>query len=211
MKIEQHKVVAVDYVLTVEGKQIDASREGAPLEYIHGTHMMISGFEKGLEGMEEGQKKGFDVSPEEGYGSYNPQHRFDIPKSSFEVNGVLREDLLVPGTVVPMHNSSGHVIQGTVAEVGESTVTMDFNHPLAGKTLHFEVMVVSVRDASEKELLEGLHGEYLPIEEDDECGCGCGHNHHHDDGECCHGGHKHDSECCHHGEGGHDGECCHKD
>jgi len=192
MKIGQNKVVAVDYALTVEGKQIDASREGAPLEYIHGTHMMIAGFEKGLEGAEEGAAVEFDVAPEEGYGTYNPQHRFDIPKSSFEVNGVLREDLLVPGTVVPMHNSSGHIIQGTVAEVGADKVTMDFNHPLAGKTLHFAVKVVSVREATEKELTEGLHGEYLPLDED-ECGCGCGHHHHdcdcheHHDGDCCHG------------------------
>lgn len=206
MKIGQNKVVAVHYVLTVDGRQIDASREDAPLDYIHGTHMMIAGFEKGLEGAEEGASVEFDVAPSEGYGEFNPKHCFDIPKSSFEVNGVLREDLLVPGTVVPMHNSSGNVIQGTVKAVGADTVTMDFNHPLAGKTLHFAVKVVSVRDASEKELTEGLHGEYLPLDED-ECGCGCGHHHH--DGECCHGEHDHhDGECCH-GEHHHDGKCKH--
>ena len=183
MKIEKNKAVAVDYVLTVEGQQIDASREGAPLEYIHGAHMMIPGFEKGLEGLEEGQATEFDVAPEEGYGVYNPQHRFDIPKSSFEVNGVLREDLLVPGTVVPMHNTSGGIVQGTVAAVGEDTVTMDFNHMLAGKTLHFKVKVVSVK------------------EHDGECECGChGHHHHDEDCECgCHDGHHDDCECgCHH-------------
>ena len=79
---------------------------------------------------------------------------------------------------------------------------MDFNHPLAGKTLNFKGEILTVRDATEKELKEGLHGEYLPQEE---CGCGCGH-HHHGDGECC-GHHDHkDGECCghHHGDG-----CCH--
>jgi len=195
MKIEQNKVVAVAYCLTVEGKQIDKSPEGQPLEYIHGTHMMIAGFEKGLEGHEPGDKFDITVSPEEGYGTVNPELRIEIPKSSFEVGGVLREDLLKIGTVVPMFNSTGHVVQGTVAEVKENTVTMDFNHQLAGKTLNFEVEVVSVRDATEKELTEGLHGEYLPIEEEEE---------HH----CCHGKnkgncHKHD------GEGEHD--CCCKE
>ena len=190
MKIEKNKAVAVDYVLTVEGQQIDASREGQPLEYIHGAHMMIPGFEKGLEGLEEGKETEFDVSPEEGYGVYNPQHRFDIPKSSFEVNGVLREDLLVPGTVVPMHNSSGQIVQGTVAAVGEDTVTMDFNHMLSGKTLHFKVKVVSVK------------------EHDGECGCGCGHHHH--DCDC----HDDDCDCGCHGEGHHHDDCdcgCHHD
>lgn len=188
MKIEQNKVVAVAYCLTVEGKVIDQSPEGHPLEYIHGTHMMIAGFEKGLEGHEPGDKFGIEVSPEEGYGTVNPQLRFDIPKTAFMVGGVLREDLLKPGTVVPMFNSTGHVVQGTVAEVKEESVTMDFNHQLAGKHLHFDVEVVSVRDATQKELDEGLHGEYLPLEEEE--------------GHCCHGKggcHKHEGEC-HKGE-----------
>jgi len=218
MKIEKNKVVAVGYELTVDGASVDKSREGEPLEYIQGMHMMIPGFEAGLEGKEEGEKVEFDVAPEQGYGSYIEKHKFEIPKSSFVVDGVLREELLVPGTVVPMFNSEGHIIQGTVAAVGDETVTMDFNHPLAGKTLHFAVEVVSVREATEKELREGLHGEFLPPPpHDDECGCGCGHHHgehghgehchHHHDGEdheCCHGEHKHDGECCHE-----DGHCCH--
>ncbi len=178
MKISDNKVVAVAYHLTVDGKTVDKSPEGQPLEYIHGTHMMIAGFEKGLEGHEPGDRFSIVVSPDEGYGEYNPAFRFDIPKSSFEVGGVLREDLLRIGTLVPMFNSEGQVVQGTVAAVGENTVTMDFNHQLAGKTLNFDVEVVSVRDATKKELDEGLHGEYLPLEEEECCGgkgnCGKG-------------------------------------
>ena len=119
------------------------------------------------------------------------------------VDGKVMTDFLVVGQTIPMMNGSGQVVQGTIAEVKENAVTMDFNHPMAGKTLHFKGEVLTVRDATEKELNNGLHGEYLP--QDD---CCCGHDH--KDGECCHGeGHHKDGECCH-GEGHHkDGECCH--
>ena len=107
----------------------------------------------------------------------------------------MREDLLVVGQIIPMLSNTGQVVQGTVHEVKPDTVVMDFNHPMAGKTLNFTGKVVSVREATEKE-----------------CHChkgegGC-HGGGHKDGECCHGeGHK-DGECCH-GEGKKDGECCH--
>ena len=210
MKIEKNKVVELTYVLTVDGQVADQATKDKPLDYIHGTHMLIPRFESEIEGKEPGSSFEFSVSPEEGYGTYEPKHCFDIPKDSFEIDGKVREDLLEIGNFIPMLNSSGHVVNGKVVAVKENAVTMDFNHPMAGKTLNFKGEILTVRDATEKELKEGLHGEYLPQEE---CGCGCGH-HHHGDGECC-GHHDHkDGECCghHHGDGcGHhhgDG-CCH--
>ena len=176
------------YELMVEGKVADKACEDAPLEYIHGCHMLLPKFEAELEGKVPGDEFAFTLSPEEGYGVHDPKLRFDIPKSSFEVNGVLREDLLVVGAVLPLLDSSGHVIQAQVMEVKESAVTMDFNHPMAGKTLNFKGKILSVREATPEELRNGLHGEYVPPE-DGECGCGCGHHHHHGD-ECC-GGHGH--------------------
>ena len=189
------------YELTVEGKVADKASEEAPLDYIHGCHMLLPKFEAELEGKVPGDEFAFTLSPEEGYGVHDPKLRFDIPKSSFEVNGVLREDLLVVGAVLPLLDSSGHVIQAQVMEVKESAVTMDFNHPMAGKTLNFKGKILSVREATPEELRNGLHGEYVPREEG-ECECGCGHHHH--DGECGHGHHG-DGECC----GGH--SHCHHD
>lgn len=204
MKVAKNKVVAVSYELNVEGKIADKAGSEKPLEYIHGNGMLLPKFESELEGKEPGDSFAFTLTPEEGYGIYNPGYLIDIPKSSFMADGVLREDLLVIGNIIPMLNASGQVIQGTVREVGSDTVKMDFNHPMAGKTLNFSGKVESVRDATEKELKEGLHGEYLPNEE-----CGCGGNCHGgcENGECgeskcdgegkCGGSHKKGGYCHH--------------
>ena len=195
MKVENKKVVAVSYALEVEGKIADKSAPGNPLEYIHGTGMLLPKFEGALEGKEPGDNFDFVLSPEDGYGTYDPKYLVDLPKTAFAIDGQVREDLLVVGRTIPMLNQAGQVVQGTVSKVTNTTVMMDFNHPMAGKTLHFTGKVESVRGATDKELTEGLHGEYLPQEE------GCGG---------CHGGgcHKEDGECCGKGKGeGH----CHKD
>lgn len=211
MKIEAMKVVAISYEVETEGEVVDRATEQKPLDYIQGMHMIIPKLEATLEGMDEGQAFDCTIAPEDAYGEYDLSKVFDIPKNSFEVNGKLREDLLEAGRFIPMLNSAGEVCHGMVVEVKDDKVTMDFNAPMAGKTLHFTGKVISVRDATEKELTEGLHGEFLPQEEG--ChrhgGC-CGKHGHHGDGEgCCHGEGHGDGKCCHNGEGHGDGECCH--
>lgn len=183
MKAEKNKVVAVSYQLEVEGKIADQSAPGNPLEYIHGSGMLLPKFEGAIEGKEPGDSFDFVLSPEDGYGTYDPKYLVDLPKTAFAIDGQVREDLLVVGRTIPMLNQAGQVVQGTVSKVTDSTVTMDFNHPMAGKTLHFTGKVESVRGATDKELTEGLHGEYLPQEE----GCGgCGGGGcHKENGECC--------------------------
>jgi len=193
MKVQKNKVVALSYCLQVEGKIADKAGAEAPLEYIHGTGMLLPKFEANVEGKEPGETFEFVLTPEEGYGVYNDAYKMDLPKSTFEIDGKLREDLLRVGNVLPLLNSEGQVIQGTVAAIGETTVTMDFNHPMAGKTLNFSGKVEAVRDATEKELLEGLHGEYLPHD------CECGGKCHKGEGEChkgeCHEGEGHKCHC----------------
>jgi len=169
MKAEMNKVVAVSYELEVEGNIADKAGSEKPLEYIHGTGMLLPKFEEAVEGKEPGETFDFVLSPEDGYGAYDPSYMIDLPKGAFAIDGEVREDLLVVGNMIPMLNAGGQVVQGVIAAVGEETVTMDFNHPMAGKTLHFTGKVESVRAATEKELTEGLHGEYLPKE-----GCHCG-------------------------------------
>lgn len=192
MKIEQNKVVEFCYELEVDGQIVDRTTKEKPLDYIHGTGSLLPKLEEHIEGMEPGA--GFDVtlSPADGYGEVDPERIIDLPKSAFEINGEVREDLLVPGNTIPMLNSMGGVIPGIVLEVSADSVKMDLNHQMAGKTLHFTGEVLTVRDATDKELKEGLHGEYVHT-----CGCGGGCHGHHEGG--CEGGcHEHGDHC---GEG----------
>ena len=178
MKIEKHKVVEFSYELEVDGTVVDHTTKERPLDYIHGTGSLLPKLEEHIEGMEPGAKFDVTLSPADGYGEVNPDMIIDLPKSAFEVNGEVREDLLVPGNTIPMLNSMGGVVPGVVLEVTPETVKMDLNHRMAGKTLHFTGEVISVREATEKELTEGLHGEY--VHTCGVCGGGC-HGH---DGEC---------------------------
>ena len=188
MKIGQNKVVEFIYELEVEGKIEDQAVRERPLDYIHGTRSILPKLEEHLEGMQAGDKFDVTLSPADGYGEVDPNKIIDLPKAAFEINGEIREDLLVPGNIIPMLNRMGGVIPGVVLEVSEDTVKMDLNSQMAGKTLHFTGEVISVREATEKELTEGLHGEYVHS-----CGCGgCGGH----GGGCgdCEGGHCSDGE-----------------
>ena len=192
MKVTQNAVVEFCYELEVEGQVVDKTTKEKPLDYIHGTGSLLPKLEAHIEGMQAGDRFDITLAPADGYGEVDPQRIIDLPKAAFEVNGEVREDLLVPGNTIPMMNSMGGVIPGVVLEVSEGSVKMDLNHQMAGKTLHFTGEIVSVREATEKELTEGLHGEYVHS-----CGCGGGG---------CHGGGCHGGDCggdC----GGHDGDC----
>ena len=192
MKITANTVVEFSYDLEVDGQIVDKTTKERPLDYIHGTGSLLPKLEAHIEGMEPGDKFDVTLSPADGYGEVDPSRIIDLPKTAFEVNGEIREDLLVPGNTIPMMNSIGGVIPGVVVEVTEDSVKMDLNHQMAGKTLHFTGEVISVREATEKELTEGLHGEYVHT-----CGCGGCHGH---DGDCggCDSGCGDDCGCgCH--------------
>ena len=190
MKISPNAVVEFSYELEVDGKVVDQCPKERPLDYIHATGSLLPKLEAAIEGMEPGCTFDVTLAPADGYGEVDPSRIIDRPKSAFEVNGEIREDLLVPGTTIPMMNSMGGVIPGVVLEVTKDSVKMDLNHQMAGKTLHFKGEVVSVREATEKELTEGLHGEFVHT-----CGCGGCHGH---DGDCggCEGGHCSDEGDC---------------
>ena len=186
MKISANKYVAVIYDLNVgEGEERElmekATRE-VPLKFIYGMGMMIPAFEQALMGLEEGEKFDFSITPENAYGEYNEEHVLDLPKSIFEVDGKFDSEMVKEGNTIPMMDASGQRINGSVLEVKDDVVVMDFNHPLAGETLHFTGEVIDVHEPTAEEIaaLTAPAGG---------CGCGC---------DSCGGGcgdHEHGDSC----------------
>ena len=159
MIIDNNKVVALIYELEVEGAIRDRATREKPLDFIFGQGYLLPEFEANVAGKKVGDTFEFTLSPENGYGVYDPNSVIELPKKIFEIDGQVREGLLTVGNVIPMMTRDGRVVPGKVLEVGDEKIKMDFNHELAGKSLHFTGEVVAVREATDKELEEGLHGE----------------------------------------------------
>ena len=141
--------------------------------------MLLPKFEEAILGKEIGESVAFTLEPKDGYGEVIAEAVVDLPKDIFMVDGKLAEDILFVGSQVPMSDAQGNRMMGIVKEVGEQTVKMDFNHPMAGKTLNFEVDVVSVRDVPPEDLQGGCSCG--------DCGDGCGEGCNDHDGHCnCH-------------------------
>ena len=179
MKAENNKMVAVDYTLTVDGKIADRSRPGQPLEFIFGTGMLLPKFEAAIVGKEPGEKVSFTLAPADGYGEIVDDAIVDLPKTIFMVDGKLAEDILFVGSQIPMANAQGQRMLGVVKEIGDDPVKMDFNHPMAGKTLNFDVEVISVRDVTPEDLAgkcgcgECSCGDDCHCEGESHADCGC--------------------------------------
>ncbi|MEK9601237.1 MAG: peptidylprolyl isomerase [Bacteroidetes bacterium] len=157
MIIAKNAVVGVNYQLDVDGQKIDASGE-QPLMYLHGHGMMIPGFEKQLAGLKEGDKYDFKVSPAEGYGEFNQNAVVDLDKQIFLVDGSMSTEVF-EGAQLQLTNQDGQPMVGVVQKIGEDKVTMDFNHQLSGKELHFTGSIASLREATEEEISHGhVHG-----------------------------------------------------
>ncbi|MEG1885699.1 MAG: peptidylprolyl isomerase [Alistipes sp.] len=179
MKVEQNKMIGVDYKLTVDGKIADQSRPGQPLEFICGTGMLLPKFEEAILGKEIGEAVAFTLEPKDGYGETIAEAIVDLPKDIFMVDGKLAEDILFVGSQVPMSDAQGNRMVGIVKELSNDSVKMDFNHPMAGKTLHFEVEVISIREVTPEDLKGSTCG---CGDEDCDCDGDCG-----DEGHCnCH-------------------------
>jgi len=196
MKIAENKVVKLNYKGTLlSGEVFDSSEGREPLEFIFGVGMIIPGLENGIKGLKVGDKKKVSVKAEEAYGPRMDEAVQEVPKQHFPA-----EIPLKVGMQLAAQGPHG-VIPVVIADIRETTVMVDFNHPLAGKDLVFEIEVVEVRDASAEELSHGhTHGEDGHHGHDHH-----GHAHGEEDG-CCGSG------SCGSSEGksskGKDKECC---
>lgn len=185
MRVAKETVVAIEYTLKDDqGNIIDASGDRGPMEYLHGAQNIIPGLEQGVEGLVAGDTKNVLVPPQLGYGEYSEKLLQQVPLSAFGAN--------TPQIGMRFHaetNLGMRVL--TIKKIEGEEVTLDGNHELAGKTLHFDIKVVSVRAAEPTELA---------------------HGHPHQSGGCCGGGGCGSGEstgggCCSTEEGS-EGGCC---
>jgi FKBP-type peptidyl-prolyl cis-trans isomerase SlyD len=138
--VAQGETIKVNYTLTVDGKVVDSSKGRPPLEFKEGSHQLIPGFEKAVAGMKVGQKKSFTVKPEEGYGPVNPKAFQEVPRKQLPAGTTPKA-----GMILLAQGKNGQRIPVKIKEVKKDSVIIDFNHPLAGKTLNFAVEVVDIK------------------------------------------------------------------
>ena len=160
MQISNNKVVTVSYNLSSnlpgsDRQHVETADSSNPLQFIYGLGMMIPGFEKGLEGKTLGDSFDFSIESEDAYGNTDETAVIKLPIDIFKVEGVVDFTLLKLGNVLPLNDGDGNIMNGTVKGYDETTVTMDFNHPLAGHLLHFTGKILEIRDASAEEISHG--------------------------------------------------------
>ena len=174
------------YTISDEGKQdlVERATEAHPFQFISGMGVALDGFEQQVAKLEEGDEFNFVLAQDDAYGPYMEEHVLDLQKDMFCIDGHFDAQNIFPGAIVPLMNEDGNHFQGRIVEVGETTVKVDLNHPLAGHTLQFKGRILEAREATNKEI-EGI----LNMMSGEGCGCedcNCGH-HHHGNGQChCH-------------------------
>lgn len=137
--IQAGSQVKFNYTLRVDGQVVDSSEGREPLSYVQGRGDIIPGLEEEMAGLKAGDKKQVSIAPEKGYGTHNPQAVQKVPKANFGEAKGLKVGDLVRG------QAGGREFRARVTEIGAKDVTLDLNHPLAGKTLNFDVEVVEVQ------------------------------------------------------------------
>jgi FKBP-type peptidyl-prolyl cis-trans isomerase SlyD len=144
--IEKDVVVTMDYRLEVDGNEIDSG----PIQFLQGYGNIIPGLEKEVEGMQLGEEKEVFVKAEHAYGTYDPDLEIEVPLSSFP------EDFEIElGRPMRLQDGEGHVFTGIAMAISDETVTLNLNHPLAGKDLRFTTKVSALRPATEQEKAQG--------------------------------------------------------
>ncbi len=173
MKVEKNKVVSLTYRLTEtdeNGALIEEVDATQPFVFVFGEGNLIPGFETNVNNLQQGDGFAFSVAAADAYGEYDLQGVANVPIAIFQNEGVLDTEVCQVGNIVPMRNDDGQHFNGIITAVNAVEVTMDFNHPLAGKDLHFKGSVLGIREATAEELEKGLHHHHG--DHDDSCGCG---------------------------------------
>ena len=172
MVIEEKNVVTLTYDLREtdkEGELLERTDKENPLTFLFGVGQLLPSFEEKLRGLSQGDRFAFSLSPEEAYGESIPDNIIDIPMANFQIEGEVPSHILQEGNYITMQDNYGREHLGKVLTFDEENVKVDFNHVMAGKTLHFEGSIEQVRQATEDEL---SHGHVHPQDGEG------GHSHH---------------------------------
>lgn len=165
MQIAPNSVVYISYQLSFPDENgqpevVEIVGDEEPMVFIHGLSGLPESFENNLAGLKVGDEFDFSISPEDAYGTIDPNAIIDLPKSIFQVEGQNTDEIVKIGNFIPMTDDQGNRMQGLVISIGDETVKMDFNHPLAEKELIFIGKVLKIRPATQDELDHGhVHGE----------------------------------------------------
>lgn len=172
--IENNKVVSINYQVTdfLTNEVIDSNKDGKPLEFITGCAQVIEGLEQQIINANVGDSLTFSVNPEQAYGVRNPELMQEVDRNQFN------DIELEKGMTLFGQAENGTPVQVIVADFNANSVLIDYNHPLAGKTLNFQVEILDARDATHDELMTSMGGG---------CGCSSGGGGH-GGGGCCGGG-----------------------
>lgn len=168
--IEDNRVVTMDYELRIDDEVVDTSEDGDPIVFLQGAGQIIPGLEKAIYGLKIGDSKTVTVEPQDGYGEIDPDSVVDVPRDEFPDDFPLEV-----GVEITVHTDNDdeevedEEMEATIVAVKEDSVTIDFNHPLAGKTLNFSVNILDVREATPEEIEHGhVHGDDLEFYFEDE-------------------------------------------
>jgi len=162
MVVTKNKVVSLTYELRIdnnEGKVIETVDRNSPLTFIYGSGSLLPKFEDYLQGLKVGDAFDFNLTSKDAYGEFDESSIIQIPLQAFEINGTVDLELVKVGNKIPMQDGEGHRLTGLVKSIGTDSVTMDFNHPLAGNNLFFKGEIQEIRQATEEELTHG-HAHY---------------------------------------------------
>lgn len=153
MSIAKNSVVQFHYTLSEGSEELESTRDSDPMAYLHGHGNVIPGLEKAMEGKSEGESFSVTVEPADAYGE-----RKDGATQRISLKHLQGAKKWRPGMVAWVETDQGHR-QVTITKVGKFNADCDLNHPLAGKTLTFQVDIISVRDATDEEKAHGhAHG-----------------------------------------------------
>jgi len=164
MIISNYKVVSLTYELKLDNAQgeiVEVTDSDSPLVFLYGAGNMLPKFEQNLANLKLNDNFEFTLEAEDAYGPLISEAIIELPIDVFMVEGKIDPEMLRVGNVIPMQDNQGNPLEGLVIGVDEASVKMDFNHPMAGKTLHFAGTIIDLRDATEEELSHGhVHGAH---------------------------------------------------